>query len=465
MQTENKNHQSTKIEIAKFGGTSLANAQRIKNCARLAMENNCRLIVLSATSGTTNKIESLFDLTRVGTASSKAVFDELKQSHFEISRELELDRFVEGKIDYIIEEARELYTRLDNRDEAQLDQIKGQLYSIGERLSTLLFFSWMDKEGVSVELFDIRNVMATKKEHEVEEPDFKKIKENANRLLLPIVNNTDKYIITQGFIARNIQGQSTTLGRGGSDFSAAILAEALSAIKLYIWTDVAGIYSCDPKICPSAKSIENVDYDEAAELANFGAKVLHSKCLLPVQRVKIPLHVKSSMDPDQFGTLIEPHGNTDPVVRALALRKKQKLLTLTNFAMAGNHGYLARIFNILANYGVTVDLVSTSETSVAITLDGKIQGHQGEFELSVPMIKELESFCKLEIEQDLSLVSIVGRNLLKVEGITSKSLGPISEYMVRLVCFGASNNSICLLVKTDDGEKVIKTLHDYFIGV
>ncbi len=248
----------------------------------------------------------------------------------------------------------------------------------------------------------------------------------------------------------------TTLGRGGSDYSAALFAEALEADILEIWTDVAGIATTDPRIVKEAKGISEISFKEASEMAVFGAKVLHPATLLPAMRCDIPVFVGSSFDANLGGTWVKRNVDHYPSVRALALRKNQVLLTLTTPEMLYSHGFLYQVFKIFNDHKVSVDSITTSEVSVAMTLDDSTLLNKG-------LMDDLGELGDLNVEEGLSLVSLIGNELHKTSGLSKKIFEMIPDINVRLICHGASKHNFCFLVEQANDKEVIKRLHKTFI--
>jgi len=266
-------------------------------------------------------------------------------------------------------------------------------------------------------------------------------------------------VVTQGFIGAEAKGRTTTLGRGGSDYTAALLGEALSVARVDIWTDVPGIYTTDPRVVPAAKRIDRITFEEAAEMATFGAKVLHPATLLPAVRRGIPVFVGSSKDPAAGGTLVCNTTVNPPLFRALALRRKQTLVTLHSLSMLHSHGFLAEVFGILARHNVSVDLITTSEVSVALTLDTTGSTSSGASLLTTSLLTELSSLCRVEVEENLALIALIGNKLSQASGVGKEVFGVLDPFNIRMICYGASSYNLCFLVPGNDADQVITTLH------
>ena len=263
--------------------------------------------------------------------------------------------------------------------------------------------------------------------------------------------------MTQGFIGRNAQGQTTTLGRGGSDYSAALLAEGVGASVLQIWTDMPGVATTDPRICPKARPLEELSFAEAAELATFGAKILHPTTVWPAMRKDIPIFVGTSLIAgEQQGTWIRRAASKEPVVRAIALRERQSLLTLSTPRMVSSYGFLYDIFRIFKQHKISVDLVSTSEISVSITVGEAILDNHG-------LTRDLSCLGQVKMEGGLALISLIGNRINRTPGLGVQVLTAASPANIRLLCCGASQHNFCFLVNASYARQVVQSLHQKFL--
>ncbi|CSC88866.1 aspartate kinase III [Vibrio cholerae] len=264
--------------------------------------------------------------------------------------------------------------------------------------------------------------------------------------------------MTQGFIGSDAQGNTTTLGRGGSDYSAALIAEAVQASGLEIWTDVPGIYSTDPRIAPKAAPIPEISFSEASEMANFGAKILHPSTLLPAVRHGIPVFVGSSKEPEKGGTWIRKQVESAPLYRALALRCNQTMVTLRSAQMFHAYGFLAKVFEILAKHKISVDLITTSEISVSLTLD-KTDTSGGAPELPEAVRAELEELCTVEVEYNLCLIALIGNKMKESRGYAKQVFSVLEDYNLRMICYGASAHNLCFLLHESVSKQAVQKLH------
>ncbi|ENA1753908.1 lysine-sensitive aspartokinase 3 [Yersinia ruckeri] len=439
--------------VAKFGGTSVADYTAMSHSADVVLSNpEVRLVILSASAGITNLLIALAEGCEAETRI--AHLDEIRRVQYEILAMITDTAAIRDEIDRllgnltILSEAASLATSAALTDE---------LVSHGEMMSTRLFVEILRQRGAAVEWFDVRKVMRTNDRFGRAEPDTVALTELAKNQLAPRL--IQAIVVTQGFIGSESKGRTTTLGRGGSDYTAALLGEALSLDRVDIWTDVPGIYTTDPRIVPAAQRIDKIAFEEAAEMATFGAKVLHPATLLPAVRSDIPVFVGSSKDPAAGGTLVCNTTENPPLFRALALRRKQTLVTLHSLNMLHARGFLAEVFNILARHNISVDLITTSEVSVALTLDTTGSTSTGDSLLTTSLLTELSSLCRVEVEENLALVAIIGNQLSQAYGVGKEVFGVLDPFNIRMICYGASSHNLCFLVPGDDAEQVVKTLH------
>ncbi|CAX57828.1 lysine-sensitive aspartokinase 3 [Erwinia billingiae] len=444
---------SQSLIVAKFGGTSVADFTAMNRSADVVLADpNTRLVVLSASAGVTNLLVSLAE----GQEQEQRAYqlDEIRRIQYAIVDQLSQPEVIRDEVDRVLEnitmlsEAASLATSTALTDE---------LVSHGELLSSLLFVEVLRQRNVASQWFDVRKVMRTDDRFGRAEPDVALLAELTQTQLAPKL--AEALIVTQGFIGSEAKGRTTTLGRGGSDYTAALLGEALHASRIDIWTDVPGIYTTDPRVVPTAKRIDEITFEEAAEMATFGAKVLHPATLLPAVRSDIPVFVGSSKDPAAGGTRVCNETQNPPLFRALALRRKQTLLTLHSLNMLHSRGFLVEVFTILARHNISVDLITTSEVSIALTLDTTGSTSTGDSLLTQALLTELSSLCRVEVEEDLALVAIIGNKLSQACGVGKEVFGVLEPFNLRLICYGASSYNLCFLVPGSDAEQVVQTLH------
>ncbi|SUB08848.1 lysine-sensitive aspartokinase 3 [Pantoea agglomerans] len=444
---------SQTLIVAKFGGTSVADFEAMNRSADVVLQDaSTRLVVLSASAGITNLLVALAEGQQ---APQRAVLlDDIRRIQYAIVDRLQRPEVIRDEIDRMIDNISMLS---EAASLATSNALTDELVSHGELMSSLLFVEILRERQVNAEWFDVRKVMRTDDHFGRAVPNVQVLAEQATAQLQPRIEQA--LVITQGFIGSESEGRTTTLGRGGSDYTVALLGEALNAARVDIWTDVPGIYTTDPRVVPTAKRIDEITFEEAAEMATFGAKVLHPATLLPAVRRGIPVFVGSSKDPAAGGTRVCNETRNPPLFRALALRRKQTLLTLHSLNMLHTFGFLAELFNILARHNVSVDLITTSEVSVALTLDTTGSTSTSASLLTQALLTELSSLCRVEVEEDLALVAIIGNQLSKACGVGKEVFGVLDPFNLRMICYGASSYNLCFLVPGNDAESVVRTLH------
>ncbi len=442
----------SKLIIAKFGGTSVADFDAMSRCADIILaDENIRVVVVSASSGVTNLLVDITQTTDV--IQRYDAFSGIEAITLKVLNRLQQPHAVAEPIQLLLGELKAL---IENGGAVYSSAHKDLIQSFGERLSSVLFAQVLVEREAQALCFDIRRVMRTDGRFGKAEPQIQQIAALSEVHLAPLLS--DYRIVTQGFIGADDSEQTTTLGRGGSDYSAALLAEALKAATVQIWTDVVGIFTTDPRLTSDARCIREISFDEAAEMATFGAKVLHPATLLPAMRQNIAVFVGSSREPEAGGTWIAKQVEERPPYRAIALRKSQTLITVKSPAMLHAAGFLTRVFDTLSRHQISVDLVTTSEISVALTLDQG--GMTSAFSTNIePALDELKTFCEVSVEQGLSLVAVIGNHLHSSKGIAGELFHALERINMRLICHGASKHNLCFLVQDADGPAVVKQLH------
>ena len=440
------------LSIAKFGGTSVANYEVMQNCARIVAGNEkTRIVVVSASAGVTNHLVSL-----AHSPMTQQKIEETCQAIADIELAI-LDKLkdkeaVAPKLTDLLEEVRALAF---HEEILHRNDLKDQLLSMGERMSSLMFSSVLAEQGVNTMNFDVRKVLRTDSEFGEAAPQLEEIAKLAQQLLAPEIASA--IVVTQGFVGADVEGRTTTLGRGGSDFTAALLAEALDAESCEIWTDVTGVYTTDPRITEAAHPLPELSFEEAAEMATFGAKVLHPATMEPALRKDIKVFVGSSKEPEKGGTWIVRDCEHEPPYRAITRRKEQVMVTVKTPKMMYAQGFLQQVFSIIAKHKLSVDLVTTSEISVSFTLDNPANSVAQR--LNKETIAELETICDVKVEKGYDLVTVVGNNMQTAIGVSSKILAAVSDFNLRMICFGANPHNLSFLVNETDSDDIVRKLH------
>ncbi|ARO99730.1 Lysine-sensitive aspartokinase 3 [Vibrio alginolyticus] len=441
------------FNVAKFGGTSVANFEAMSRCATIIENNpNTRLVVSSACSGVTNLLVELANGVQDQTHRTE-LLQNLANIHDAILTQLEDSTKTAAEVYGILDTVTRLAEAASIQASAKLTD---HLVACGELMSTHILTQLMCERGIQAVRFDIRDVLRTDDNFGRAEPNIEAISTLAQDKLVPLCQQS--VVVTQGFIGSDEAGNTTTLGRGGSDYSAALIAESVKAAGLEIWTDVPGIYTTDPRIAPKASPIPEISFSEASEMANFGAKILHPSTLVPALRHDIPVFVGSSKEPEKGGTWIRHQVESSPLFRALALRCNQTMVTLRSANMFHAYGFLAKVFEILAKHKISVDLITTSEISVSLTLD-QTDTSGGAPQLPQAAREELEELCKVEVEHDLCLVALIGNNMSESKGYAKQVFGTLEDFNLRMICYGASPHNLCFLLHESVSKQAIQKLH------
>ncbi len=441
------------LVVAKFGGTSVKDFDAMENCVKLVMRNpSCRLVVTSAPSGVT---DLLVQLSKGGLPAfqRQQVFRQIRDRLTAIlTRLVDTNGEIRNQL-YRLIVAMEAVAKKPGT--ATSLALQDELLSYGERFASLLLSQCFVQNGVTAFDFDVRQVMLTDASHQAAIPNTAALGLLCQGDLSKKL--TEGVVVTQGFVGITEQGKTTTLGRGGSDYSAALLSEALGAKRCEIWTDVAGVYSTDPRIVPEAFPLPELSYDEAAEMANFGAKVLHPDTLLPTLRNDIPVFVGATANPGAGGTTIVKDCLEEPFYRAITRRRDQELISLHTPKRLRTSQFIGSVFSLLDKHNLTVDLITTSETSIALTFNAS-----ADVNLALAgkaALAEIKNLCTVEVSKGLDLVTVVGNKLHENNGVTSKIFALLSQFNVRLICYGANPHNLSFLVPSGQSKPVIQALH------
>lgn len=433
----------------------MADETAMARSAGIAARQGSSIVLVSATYGTTDQLVELIQTAENGNwnACEKILFN-LREKHFDICSEVSSNQIISEQLRLMINELETLARGVFLLKECS-PKARDQVLSFGERISSLLFAQAFQKlrPDLEVRLFDARDVMLTDDNHTKAMPLLDKIKEKA---MASFEFRPGRVYVTQGFIGQTEAGSTTTLGRGGSDYSAALLAEAVNADVLEIWTDVAGIASTDPRICPKAAPIHEISYDEASEMAQYGAKILHPTTLVPAMRKNIPVFVGSSYEGDAKGTWIREQAQDKPLIRAIAKRSGQALLTIRTPKMLNAVGFMSNIFNVFTRHQISVDCVTTSEIGVAVSIDRSMMEHKA-------LIRDLEQIGQVSFETGQALISLIGNNILSTHGLARDLFNALGDINVRMMCLGASAYNFNILVADEDCNLAVSRMHEKFI--
>ena len=443
--------------VMKFGGTSVGDVAAFERvCGVVALQIERRpVVVVSAMTKVTDALLAAFDVAKKGDfAEALALLEPHFDRHIEVSQHFipsDKPNTFNGELDFARGELSDLLMRVSRRS-LPLQMLKDAVVSYGEQLSSRLLTEVLKTKGVKARHVDSRRLIVTDDEYGAAQPIWDET-ENLIRLELEPPIAAGEVPIMGGFIAANRGGETTTLGRGGSDYSAALAAAALRASELQIWTDVTGVMTCDPRICSDARTIPVLSYEEAAELAYFGAKVLHPKTIKPAVDYGIPVRVCNTFAPDVVGTMVlAESAETRNKIKSIAHKKNITILRITSARMLGSYGFMSALFQVFERFRTVIDVISTSEVSVALTLDNTAELDK--------IVTELTRLGDVEIEPGYAVICVVGEGLRASTGLASKVFSTIGDVNIALVSHGASAVNLTFVVREDVVPDVIKKLHN-----
>ncbi len=431
------------MKVLKFGGTSVGSFSNIKKVREIIDNGEPKIVVLSAMSGSTNQLVQLNESIQSNQqAESKQLVIELEQKYLNVTDHLIKDKTrVETVIQYIATLTERLHYFIDNQI-SNYNEIVAQ----GEFFSTFLVNQYLQEQGISSRLISALDFMRIDKEGE---PDYFYIQQNLNRILEE--KPEQEIYITQGFICLNNEGNISNLKRGGSDYTASIIGAAIRAEEVQIWTDIDGFHNNDPRVVENTQSIAQLSFDEAAELAYFGAKILHPQTVVPVRNLEIPVRLKNTNLPEAEGTLIS-NQIIGEGIKAIAAKDGITAIKIKSERMLLAHGFLKKIFEIFEKYETAIDMITTSEIAVSLTIDDNTYLRE--------ITTELLKFAQVEIEEHKSIVCLVGNNIIHHQ-TTPQLFKILQDVNVRMIAYGGSNNNISLLVNTTDKTTTLQLLNNY----
>lgn len=439
------------MKVMKFGGTSVGQPKRMQQIAALLLkQTEPALVVLSALSGTTNA------LVEIGTNIAKSDRHGAQQT---------INKLQEHYATFI----KELFEKEENYNTAKAivdehfdflniilkisfsEALSKDILAQGELLSTKIFSTYLYEIGASYNLLPALEFMSI---DENEEPQIGSIRTKLRHLLDD--NQDKKILITQGYICRNAKGEVDNLKRGGSDYTASLIAAAINASVCEIWTDIDGMHNNDPRIVNHTVPVEQLSFEEAAELAYFGAKILHPASIWPAQQYKIPVRLLNTMDPEAKGTLITQEA-AGSGVKAVAAKDNIIAIKIKSGRMLLAYGFLRKVFEVFEKYKTPIDMITTSEVAVSLTIDTHDHLNQ--------ILKELEALGTVTIDENQTIISVVGHNISETEEIVKKLFGSIRNVPIRMVSYGGSRHNISLLVAAEHKNLMLQQLNKGMFGL
>ncbi len=431
-------------KVLKFGGTSVGSAQMMMQVAEIACTQQATVVVLSAMSGTTDALIAISNAIAKGDISlATANTENLKVRYYGVAKELIGSPELLTKGLSIIES---VFDSIDSYIKQPEHLDTNRVVAFGEILSTNLFTLYLLEQGIKASYISALDFMRLQEEDSVDSLSIE-------RYFRDMEMDRSTIFITQGFIATAHDGTISNLGRGGSDYTAALIAAAMGASEVQIWSDIDGIHNNDPRFVDGTKAIDMICFEEAAELAYFGAKVLHPSTIQPCRERHIPVLLKNSMDPSAAGTIISDYVDRSRVYTAVAAKDGITVVRISSTRMLMAYGFLRRVFEIFERWRTPIDMITTSEVAVALTIDDT--SHLDN------IVRDLLEFGSINVERENSIVSVVGNIEYNKAGIARTILSALESVPVNMISYGASNRSMSLLVATKDKARSLQLLNNY----
>ncbi|MCK6600735.1 MAG: lysine-sensitive aspartokinase 3 [Bacteroidetes bacterium] len=443
--------------VMKYGGTSVGSAQRIADLTKIVQTYHDKdpIVVVSAMSGVTNLLVEACEKAKIADFNSfYRCVDEITQKHLQC-----IENLFDGNpeqlkplYEFVLSHIKEIRNLLEGI--AILKELTPRtsdlINSYGERISSMIVTYALNSRGIPAQHVDARDVVITDGEFGSAKPLQDKINQKSAEHIIPVVKS-GKVPVMGGYIGRTTDGITSTLGRGGSDYTAAVIGLAVNATEIQIWTDVDGILTCDPRLIPHAKVLSKVSFNEASEMAFFGAKVLHPSTIKPAVENNIPVKILNSFNPGFPGTLITNETDANQAIKAIAFKRKVTVLSISSPKLLFGYGYMAKLFSVFEKYKTSIDLVATSEVSVSMSLDSTDQIGN--------IVSDLSQFADVKVENELAIISVVGMNFSSKSGIASKIFSALKQVNIKMISFGASDINFTLVVDMKELDGAVKDLH------
>ena len=432
------------MKVMKFGGTSVGSPERMKGVASLITESGePTFVVLSAMSGTTNSLVEISDyLYKKNPEGANEVINNLEKKYMQHVEELystdEMKKttreFLHGEFDYLRSFTKDLFTSFEEKS----------IVAQGEVMSTNMVVNYLNEQGIKAVLLSALDFMRTDKNAE---PDPQYIKEK----LAAIMEQNQGYqiYITQGFICRNAYGEVDNLQRGGSDYTASLIGAALPAEEIQIWTDIDGMHNNDPRVVEHTEAVRQLNFEEAAELAYFGAKILHPTCVQPAKYAGIPVRLKNTMDPKADGTIID-NVIVRGKIKAVAAKDNITAIKIKSSRMLPATGFLRKVFEIFESYQTPIDMIATSEVGVSMSIDN--DAHLND------IVNELKKYGTVTVDSDMCIICVVGDLDWSNVGFETMATDAMKNIPVRMISYGGSNYNISFLIKEKDKKQALQNL-------
>ena len=431
------------MKVLKFGGTSVGSAQRMKNVVSLITDGEKKIVVLSAMSGTTNTLVEISDyLYKKNPEGANEIINNLEATYRKHVEELystdeykqKTLAFLKDEFNFIRSYTKDLFTLFEEKI----------ILAQGEIISTNMMTNYLLEQGVNTVLIPALDYMRTDKNAE---PDLNYIKDKLSQLLTKLPE-ADIYI-TQGYICRNAYGEIDNLQRGGSDYTASLVGAAVNASEIQIWTDIDGMHDNDPRIVDNTAPVRQLQFEEAAELAYFGAKILHPTCIQPAKYANIPVRLLNPMEPEAPGTLISNESENGKI-KAVAANDNITAIKIKSSRMLLAHGFLRKVFEIFESYQTSIDMICTSEVGVSMSIDNTKHLHE--------IVDDLKKYGTVTVDHNMCIVCVVGDLKWENVGFEAKAVAALAEIPVRMISYGGSNYNISFLIKEEDKKRALQAL-------
>jgi aspartate kinase len=439
------------MKVMKFGGTSVGKPERMHQVAQLiTKDEEPRIVVLSALSGTTNSLVAIGEAMAGGNrALAREQIDKLEAHYQNFIKELLKTDTAYSKAKKIVTEHFEFLNIILKISFSEA--LNKDILAQGELLSTKLFSTYLEEKGIDHALLPALEFMVIDAN---DEPQLNTIRTKLNTLLQQ--HKSKKIFITQGYICRNVRGEVDNLKRGGSDYTASLVAAAANASVCEIWTDIDGMHNNDPRVVKKTLPVEQLSFEEAAELAYFGAKILHPTCIWPAQQQKVPVKLLNTMQPQAAGTVIMQEAGSKGA-KAVAAKDGIIAINIKSSRMLLAYGFLRKIFEVFEKYRTPIDMITTSEVAVSVTIDNG--------SLLKEIVKELEPFGTISVEHDLTIISVVGNEIAETKDMLRRLFDSLAPVPVRMVSYGGSKHNVSILVPSSFKTETLQLLNKGLFGL
>lgn len=445
--------------VMKFGGTSVANNEAISRTIEIIRTklDEKPVVVVSALSKVTDLLYKIADSAALKDKKASAEYlEQLRERHINLCRELitndeTLLNDAISRVETLCSELEYIVVAVCALGELS-DRSKSIIIAFGEYLSSNIISCAMNARGIKTRLMNSREMIITNTEHMKAEPIVPEIEARVPGIVAAAFEGMEA-VITQGFVSATTTGEPTVLGRGGSDYTASLIGMAIDAERIEIWTDVDGVKTADPRKVKGTLSLDKLSFEEAAEMAHFGAKVLHPLTIEPAVKKNIPLYVLNSMNPEGKGTAILQSKFIEDGVKSVSFKENIIVINIFSTKMINASGFLKKVFGIFSEHKVSVDLIATSEANISVTVDGSQKNIDA-------VVETLSKFAQVELDTDKAQVSVIGKNIANIKGMLKEIFAPMDNHRVYMISQGASYINVSFVVDKADMDNVVQSIHD-----